>query len=217
MSLGFFDAPGCANKFLLCSVRRKSFCGDLHTLCLMCGEGCSGMSLVSLAESLLGWIIYSPVFKQRSFLFTLSLGGVFSLSFAVCFEFVRFCIFLDPGSTLLIPSALFFPSNRSVYSCSQSSAVNTCFLNSLDRAYCLLTPAVGSSSSVSLYKEVFSVSFCTLDSLLLVPETGTLLHPWERQHWWDTFKIACSIPRFLLSSELSSSSWERFFSASTLI
>lgn len=91
------------------------FCGDLHTFCLMCDEGCSGVSPVSLAEYLLGWIVYSPGFKQRSCLCT-PLCGVLGLSFAVCFKFVRFCITLDPRNTLLIPSALSFPSRRLVYS-----------------------------------------------------------------------------------------------------
>lgn len=48
-----------------------AFCGDLHTFYLLCGEGCSGVSPVSLAVSLLGWIIYITVLKQRSCLFTL--------------------------------------------------------------------------------------------------------------------------------------------------
>lgn len=49
-----------------------TFCGDLLTLYLLCHKECSGVSPVSLAESLLGWIIYIPVCKQRSYLFTLS-------------------------------------------------------------------------------------------------------------------------------------------------
>lgn len=75
--------------------------------------------------------------------------AVLGLSFTVCFESVRFCTSLGPGNTLLIPSALFFPSKRLVYNWSQSPTVNTHFLHSLDRSYCLLTLAVGSSSSVS--------------------------------------------------------------------
>jgi len=49
-----------------------TFCDDLHTFCLLCSGGCPDVSPVSLADFLLGWIIDIPVFKQRSYFFTLS-------------------------------------------------------------------------------------------------------------------------------------------------
>lgn len=74
----------------------------------MCGKGCTSVSSVSLAESLLGWIIYSPVFKQVLPFHPFVIWAVLGLSFAVCFESVRSCISLDPGNILLIPSTCCF-------------------------------------------------------------------------------------------------------------
>lgn len=70
---------------------------------------------VSLAESLLGWIIYSPVFKQVLPFHPFIMWAVLGLSFALCFESVRSFISLDPGNNLLIPNTLFFPNKRLVY------------------------------------------------------------------------------------------------------
>lgn len=49
--------------------RPRTFCGDLHTLYLLCSGGCSDVSPASLAESLLGWIIYLFLFSNRGLTF----------------------------------------------------------------------------------------------------------------------------------------------------
>lgn len=186
MSLGFFWCSWVCKQVSLLFCTQEHFCGDLHTFYFMCGKGCYGVSSVSLAESLLGWIIYSPVFKQVLPFHPFITWAVLGLSFALCFESVRSFISLDPGNNLLVPNTLFFPNKRLVYNWSQSSAVNTRFLHSLDRSCCLLTPAVSSSSSISpvqrsvlsfiLHIEFFPTCARDRHPMASLPETALMRH-----------------------------------------